>query len=413
MIDLAWVHIDCANFVCDLEVIASPVSDHLPIVLSLNFDVPPPPIIPKIIASRIRVTKDNAESFSNILLNSPIASSFDELKCSIVNACRQAGMFYKPTESPNKSWFDAECRSALKISELCYKLFRSCPSEAHRISYVDSKREYMNVVKLKKRLYLEDIQLKLSDCKSRSAFWKAINLYRNKKGGICEISKANWEAFYDVELGSPDSPDIVDIFPVVGVEDLDYPFTLEEYMLAVYSLNPKKSPGPDSIPNSVLRSIPIDSHQQILSFFNSFYESGVLPSSFGEIEMVMIHKKGDKSLPDNFRGIALVNTLTKLFTSIICNRLSNWAESTGKLPETQAGFRKGRGCLDQIFSLMCIVQIKLRDRSIKDSVNKYGKLYALFVDLRRAFDSINHTKLWRKLYSIGVSTKVINIISSL
>ena len=127
----------------------------------------------------------------------------------------------------------------------------------------------------------------------------------------------------------------------------------------------------------------------------------------------MIHKKGDKSLPENFRGIALVNTLTKLFTTILCNRLSDWAEKNDKLPETQAGFRKGRGCLDQIFSLMCIVQIKLRNQSTKVSENKYGKLYALFVDLRRAFDSINHTKLWRKLYDLGVSTKAINIISSL
>ena len=198
-----------------------------------------------------------------------------------------------------------------------------------------------------------------------------------------------------------------------NVPDLDSPFTLVEYLLALHNLNSKKSPGPDMIPNSVLRSLPIEIHECILRFFNNFFNSGRLPNSFGEIEMVMIHKKGDKSLPENYRGIALVNTLTKLFTSLICNRLTEWAQSNSKLPETQAGFRKGRGCLDQIFSLMCIVQIKLRNRSVKDSVNKYGKLYALFVDLRRAFDSINHTKLWRKLYKIGVSTKILNIIISL
>ena len=55
---------------------------------------------------------------------------------------------------------------------------------------------------------------------------------------------------------------------------------------------------------------------------------------------------------------------------------------------------------------MSIVQIKLRKL-----LDRHGKLYALFVDLRRAFDSINHIKLWRKLSSLGVSSKVINILS--
>ena len=48
-----------------------------------------------------------------------------------------------------------------------------------------------------------------------------------------------------------------------------------------------------------------------------------------------------------------------------------------------------------------------------DIMDKYGKLYALFVDLRRAFDSINHIKLWRKLYKIGVSSKLICILRDL
>jgi len=122
----------------------------------------------------------------------------------------------------------------------------------------------------------------------------------------------------------------------------------------------------------------------------------------------MIHKKGDPSLPANYRGIALVNCMTKLCTSLICNRLTAWAEAECKLPETQAGFRNGRGCLGQIFSLTAIVHIKLRK-----ILKKHGKLYALFIDIKRAFDSISHTKLWRKLHGLGVSSRVINTLRSL
>ena len=98
--------------------------------------------------------------------------------------------------------------------------------------------------------------MRLADSDSRSAFWKTINMYRNRNSGRSEISKVTREAFYDVELGVPDNIDILlcDIFPVTRVDELDCPFTLVEYLLAVHSLNPKKSPGPDLIHNSILTS---------------------------------------------------------------------------------------------------------------------------------------------------------------
>ena len=56
----------------------------------------------------------------------------------------------------------------------------------------------------------------------------------------------------------------------------------------------------------------------------------------------MLYKKGDKSTPENYRPISLLNTLPKLFTSILFIRLYKWAETNKKLPEWQAGFRSSR-----------------------------------------------------------------------
>ena len=139
-----------------------------------------------------------------------------------------------------------------------------------------------------------------------------------------------------------------------------------------------KSPGPDMIPNSVIKYLLAHVLDQILILFNSYYDCGTLPQFFGEIEMVMLHKKGNTNLPENYCGIALINTFTKLFTSMVCNRLTQCAESNNKLPETQAGFRKGRGCLDQIFCLSAIIQIKSRKIH-----KRYGKLYAAFFILKK------------------------------
>lgn len=109
----------------------------------------------------------------------------------------------------------------------------------------------------------------------------------------------------------------------------------------------------------------------------------------------MIYKKGDKEDPMNCRGIALINTVTKIFTSILEKRISTWAEESGLMDEGQAGFRKRRGCRDNIFNLYAAISINIRaDKS---------KMYACFVDFRRCFDSIDHQTLWKKLFTLGIS----------
>ncbi|XP_015124438.1 uncharacterized protein LOC107046348 [Diachasma alloeum] len=87
------------------------------------------------------------------------------------------------------------------------------------------------------------------------------------------------------------------------------------------------------------------------------------------------------------------------------NRLQVWADSEGILEESQAGFRPERSCLDQIIVLKAATQLQLRLGS--------RKVFSVFVDFRRAFDSIPHDKLWQKLFHLGVTSKFVKIIKSL
>ena len=95
-------------------------------------------------------------------------------------------------------------------------------------------------------------------------------------------------------------------------------------------------------------------------------------------------------MPDNYRGITLLSTLGKLFTRVINDRL----ESYGVYIEAQYGFRKGRGTADRIFVLSQLVNT---------FVNSGEKLYAFFVDFRKAFDFVVRDTLWYKLLCYGVN----------
>ncbi|KAJ8980830.1 hypothetical protein NQ317_018410 [Molorchus minor] len=101
----------------------------------------------------------------------------------------------------------------------------------------------------------------------------------------------------------------------------------------------------------------------------------------------------------------LVSPTPFLIVRFPSTRIAKWAESNSILPEAQSGFRKTRGCIDNVFVLSCIIQLQLR--------LKKRKVFVAFVDYKRAFDSINHTLLWQKLYDLGVSNRIILIIKNI
>lgn len=126
------------------------------------------------------------------------------------------------------------------------------------------------------------------------------------------------------------------------------------------------------------------------------------PKAWSGAILTLLHKKGDKLDPANYRGIALMNHIGKIFTNILRARLEEWAERTNIIPESQAGFRKGRGCLDNLFTLQSTIQLRISNAS--------NPVFVLFIDFRRAFDSVNHSLLWNKLLSQGVSAKIVRLV---
>ena len=100
--------------------------------------------------------------------------------------------------------------------------------------------------------------------------------------------------------------------------------------------------------------------------------------------------------PANFRGISLRSSISKIFTNVLTIRLQTWAESNNVIDESQAGFRKQYSTIDKKFSLQALIQ--------KYSCRTRGRFYCIFVDFRRAFDSIPHNKIWDSLRRKGIDS---------
>jgi len=113
-------------------------------------------------------------------------------------------------------------------------------------------------------------------------------------------------------------------------------------------------------------------------------------------------QKGDRNSPDNYRGISLLNIGYIIYSKIIAKRLTGIAEVI--LLEEQNGFRKGRSCMDCIFSASQIIK-KHREFNIPT--------YIAFIDLKKTFDSVDRDKLWTIMLSKGIPTHLMTIIQKI
>ena len=111
------------------------------------------------------------------------------------------------------------------------------------------------------------------------------------------------------------------------IEFLDKPFTIEEIKSNISQLNRNKSPGIDNIvPEFFIDSKDFIS-PYLVTVFNKIYDNGIYPDAWTKGIIVPIFKKGAKDNPSNYRGITLVNTMAKLFSLCLTNRLNKYCEN--------------------------------------------------------------------------------------
>lgn len=165
-----------------------------------------------------------------------------------------------------------------------------------------------------------------------------------------------------------------------------------------------KAPGSDGISYEFFKCLPQNWLLYLENLFNKILVTETVHKNWGKLITCMLFKKGDLRMTKNYRPITLINSIAKIFTQILCDRLVTWASKLLLLPEAQSGFRRGRSCLDNIFTLHTVIQIHLsKPKTVA---------YATFIDFKGAFPSVNHDLLWSKFHKIVLSSKFIRIIQS-
>ena len=212
-----------------------------------------------------------------------------------------------------------------------------------------SRSNYKHLLRKKRYEYRVQNAAKLLKARVSNArdYWKLLKSVNNYKS--TNSVSANQFARYFKSINDPDSvfyqadEDILffneryvngEIHVMFG--ELDVEISNTEILKAIKQLKNNKSCGPDLLLNEFFKYGADALLPYLYNLFNKCLMRGYFPESWSEGHIVPIFKSGDQSEASNYRGITLLSTLGKLFTRILNNRLTNWAEEYNVYVEAQA-----------------------------------------------------------------------------
>ena len=249
------------------------------------------------------------------------------------------------------------------------------------------------------------------------AFWKYVRSKTKVKSGVKDLLKEDGSyahtdgdkaeilnsffasVFTDEDLSDVPVPD--NMFD--GDKLTDVVFTVEEVAKQLQKLNPTKSPGPDGLHPKVLKEVCNEIAHPLAIIFRKSMDEGEVPKGWKVAEVTAIFKKGSAADAGNYRPVSLTSIVCKIMESIIRNHTMAFMNKHNIIQEEQHGFRQGRSCVKQLLVLMEMWTKLLEEGADIDVV---------YLDFRKAFDSVPHLRLLKKAEANGIGGKLIRWIKS-
>ena len=176
------------------------------------------------------------------------------------------------------------------------------------------------------------------------------------------------------------------------------PISTSEVRRALKSSKNKKAAGPGDIPIELVKYGPTILLEETVKVMNKCMIDGDdIPEDWNIGYVSSIHKKGSKTQCKNYRGISVTSSMGRLYGKILKTRLENTIVDI----EEQSGFRSGRSCLDNTFTLKQVLEKRIA---------RNMDTHLIFIDLEKAYDSVPLDRLFKTLRKRGINENYIRSI---
>ena len=346
-------------------------------------------------------------------------SKFEDIVISVAKQSLRMKSLSRTKKHISKKWYDEQLYIKRRdLNRKASNMFKNPFIRSPRDSYFKCYRQYRKLVKYKKKSFTQTVISQLDDLETKDpkTYWKLVNsLKEDSQSDSPEksIESDTWYNYFEnlntVNEKYTERTNLLDenlkktnntFFNL-----LDSTIKEKEIQVSASKLNNNKATGFDSIKNEMLKQGLSDFLPCLRKLFNLILSSGIYPSSWVTGYITPIFKTGDSSQPDNYRGITITSNVGKLFNLILNSRLDKYLEENNLIDKSQIGFTKNARTQDHMFVLKTLID---------KYTNKAGdKLFACFVDFKKAFDSVIHPGMKIKLKEMNISGKFYDVINSM
>jgi hypothetical protein len=427
--------------------------DHCALLLELIFRPPPPstesstrrrvvyrPVGPANVKLYCEALRDNRLAFQNVMhgMQQHTLSVEQGLKqlSDIVVTCakrmpRRGNHSKASRPGPGAPWFDAECSACNAAFKRAWSAHLTSPHDQHLHDIaLEARKAYRKLLLRKKYAFKQQLQiqhLRTYFSEQQGQFWKA---FLGKRDSACPMSDVTeWTDWFCNIMGSPvDETDnagiaahadvatalhLRHVVPPDHMASLNVPITLDEVIEVLQALPRGKSADVQGLTCELLRlavvRVPSSSPDTpdteyvceplascLTHILQNLSACSALPAVMQVSKLTPVPKSGQASarLDKNmYRGISVSSIFSKVVDKLLHRRLDGRLEQLGLRAKTQCGFRKGHGTLDALFTLTHAINMARHNKK---------RLYVVFVDFKKAFDTVRRDVMIARCQQLGV-----------
>lgn len=344
-------------------------------------------------------------------------------------ACPMSSTRLRRYNRSKKPWVTRGLLRSIQSKNRLYKIYLSNPDETNQAFFKAYRNCLTKALRSAKQLYY--LKAFNSAHGSPKKVWTLINDCIGKKklnsfpdemmppGGDTavkgKLNVANMLNTHFAKIGektseeasqksTPNSADFKSFLPSSTDRSIFLtPVSSAELMLVLHQLKNGHSEGIDGSSTNLLKSIMPSIVNFLVHIINLCFKNGIFPSCMKSARVIALHKGGDINDPSNYRPISILSAFGKIIERCLYVRIVNFLDKNSFFSKSQFGFRKGHSTEHAILAVT---------QFIHDALDKGEIPASIFVDIRKAFDTICHMILNEKLSNCGIRGPAKSIILS-
>jgi exonuclease III len=413
--------------IIESKIVVSDISDHLPVLTSFNLETP---CFKNTSFEESRVINEEGRTnFSNYLSEADWAPIFEA--CSLKDANKAYDLFMKEYKRnydkafPRKTtinkgkpilkqpWMTPGLLKSSKKKAKLHLKYVKVPTLANKNKFISYRNRFKTIrTKAEKQYYAVEFTKHSNNLKKTWTLIRNI-IKMNEQHIKIEALKINGirnddpkvmantfnNLFSDIahnlakEIPAPKYPFTKYLDPPLPYSFGLVPTSPEEIKNLSHLIHDSHSRGVDDIDPHIANSYISLIATQLAEIINCSLDTGVVPDAIKIAKIVPIFKKGDRENPSNYRPISILPFFAKYFEKIMHHRLNNYVEKSHIIFPYQYGFQSGRSTFMPLMDMYDKISKAFEN-------NEYS--IGIFFDLAKAFDTVNHEILFKKLANYGI-----------